>query len=92
MDLDQQQLKELRRRGHHLKPVVLTGAAGLSDAVLAEIERALNDHELIKVKLAGADKQSRQEMAERITAQTGAVVAQNIGRVVLLYRENPESS
>ncbi len=90
MGLDQEQLKHLRRLGHELRPVVLTGAAGLSDGVWNEIERALDDHELIKVKLAGADKRERRAMAEQITEQTGATVVQAIGRVVLLYRPNPE--
>ncbi len=90
MELDQSQLKQLRRLGHALKPVVLTGSAGLTDAVLAEIERALDDHELIKVKLAGASKEERREMTETIAEHTGAHIVQTIGRVVLLYRENPE--
>lgn len=90
MELDQSQLKQLRRLGHALKPVVLTGSAGLTDAVLAEIERALDDHELIKVKLAGASKEERREMTETIAEHTGAYIVQTIGRVVLLYRENPE--
>ncbi|MBK1734262.1 RNA-binding protein [Halorhodospira abdelmalekii] len=91
MDLTAEQLKALRRRGHHLKPVVLTGAAGLSEPVMAEIERALWDHELIKVKLAGADKAEREAMTAAITAATGAVAVQSIGRIVLLYRERSES-
>ncbi|MBK5936231.1 MAG: ribosome assembly RNA-binding protein YhbY [Halorhodospira halophila] len=92
MHLDPDQLKQLRRLGHALKPVVLTGAAGLSEGVLEEIERALDDHELIKVKLAGASKEERQAMTEEIAEQTGAIVVQTIGRIVLLYRENPEKS
>ncbi|MFP4146901.1 MAG: ribosome assembly RNA-binding protein YhbY [Halorhodospira sp.] len=92
MELDQDQLKQLRRLGHALKPVVLTGAAGLTEGVLEEIERALNDHELIKVKLAGASKEERREMTQAIIDRTGAVAVQTIGRIVLLYRENPEKS
>lgn len=92
MDIERQQLNELRRRGHNLKPVVLTGAAGLSISVMEEIERALNDHELIKVKLAGADKKEREEMTAEILAATGAIAVQNIGRIALLYRENPTTA
>ncbi|MFP4648028.1 MAG: ribosome assembly RNA-binding protein YhbY [Halorhodospira sp.] len=90
MELDQDQLKQLRRLGHALKPVVLTGVAGLTEGVLEEIERALNDHELIKVKLAGASKEERREMTQAIIDRTGALAVQTIGRIVLLYRENPE--
>ncbi len=90
MDLEQEEIKQLRRLGHNLKPVVLTGAAGVSSGVLEEIERALDDHQLIKVKLAGADKEERRAMTREIAEHTGASVVQNIGRVVLLYRENPE--
>lgn len=90
MELDPEQIRHLRRLGHDLKPVVLTGAAGVSEPVLQEVERALTDHELIKVKLAGADKAERRAMAERITERTGATLVQAIGRVALLYRPNPE--
>ncbi|MFW6278091.1 MAG: ribosome assembly RNA-binding protein YhbY [Halorhodospira sp.] len=92
MELDQDQLKQLRRLGHALKPVVLTGVAGLTEGVLEEIERALNDHELIKVKLAGASKEERREMTQAIIDRTGALAVQTIGRIVLLYRETPEKS
>lgn len=92
MEIDQHRIKELRRRGHNLKPVVLTGAAGLSNAVLEEIERALTDHELVKIKLAGADKEQRREMTAEIVAATGAVAVQNIGRIVLLFRDNPQQA
>ncbi|MFP4129346.1 MAG: ribosome assembly RNA-binding protein YhbY [Halorhodospira sp.] len=91
MELDQDQRKQLRRLGHALKPVVLTGAAGLTEGVLGEIERALDDHELIKVKLAGASKEERREMTQAIAEETGAAVVQAIGRTVLLYRENPDN-
>lgn len=90
MELNPNQLKELRRRGHHLKPVVLTGAAGLSNAVIEEIGRALTDHELIKVKLSATDKAARQAMTQEIEHATGAIAVQLIGRTALLYRENPE--
>ncbi len=90
MEPNQEQLKNLKRRGHSLKPVVRAGAAGLSDGVIAEVERALYDHELIKVKLADTDRDEYRAMLERLLSATGATVVQSIGRVALLYRPNPD--
>lgn len=84
------QRRHLRALGHHLKPVVMVGDRGLHDAVLAQIDRALLDHELIKVKLLGGDTQEREQAAELIHARTGAQVVQMLGRVVLLYARHPE--
>ncbi len=82
--------RHLRRLGHSLKPVVRTGSAGLSEAVLREVEIALTDHELIKVKLVADDRAQRQAFADEVLARTGAVLVQAVGQVVLLYRPNPE--
>lgn len=90
MDLDPATRTELKRRAHHLKPVVQTGAAGLTDAVLAEIDRALHDHELIKLKLAGQDRAARQAMLERICSELEAAPVQTIGHTATVYRPRPE--
>ncbi len=66
--------------------MVTVAGKGLSEAVLAEMERALTDHELIKVKLAITDRDSRKEAIALISDQTGATVVQEIGKVVLLLR------
>jgi RNA-binding protein len=76
----------LRSLAHNLSPVVMTGAAGLSEAVVKEIELALAHHELIKVKLGGADKDLRQQMSTEICTQTGASAVQIIGRILVIYR------
>lgn len=81
--------KTLRAKAHSLKPVVLTGQAGLTDSVLNEIELALDHHELIKVKLR-AERETRQEMCDHICEKTGAELIQSIGQVIVLYRENPD--
>ncbi|RFA30610.1 RNA-binding protein [Alkalilimnicola ehrlichii] len=90
MKLTEQQKRHLRRLGHQLKPVVRTGNAGLSEAVMNEIEAALEHHELIKVKLVADDREQRKQFSERICQTTQAVIVQAIGQIVLLYRPNPE--
>lgn len=82
------QRKALKARAHHLKPVVMTGAAGLTDAVLAEIELALERHELIKVRLAGTDRDGHRRANEEICRRTQAALVQSIGHVSVLYRES----
>lgn len=89
MRLNESQRRHLRRLAHDLKPVVRTGNAGLTDAVMAEIELALESHELIKVKLAGLERTDRQATIERIGDQTGATLVQSVGQVAVLYRPNP---
>lgn len=74
---------------HALRPVVHVGHSGLSDAVLAEIERALEDHELVKVRLhAPADKR---EAARALAEGTGAVLLGTVGHTVILFRRNPDA-
>lgn len=90
MALTDAQRKYLRSLGHDLKPVVLTGAAGLTPSVLAEIGGALDHHELVKVRLRGADRKEREAMIGRICTGTGAELVQRIGHVALLWRPNPE--
>ena len=79
--------RELRGRGHALKPVVSIGAAGLSRAVLREIELSLEHHELMKIKIAGTDRQTRREIIDRLCSTLGAELVQAVGHVALIYRE-----
>lgn len=81
--------RKLKRIAHHLEPVVQVGERGVSDAVIAEARRALDDHELIKVRLAG-DREARSAMARELASACEADVVQSIGRVVVLFRKNPE--
>ncbi|EGV51379.1 ribosome assembly RNA-binding protein YhbY [Candidatus Endoriftia persephone] len=90
MALSTQQNRKLKQLAHHLKPVVIIGQHGLSENVMSEIELALSHHELIKVKLAGADKAEREQLSSAITEQSGAALVQIIGRVAIFYRANPE--
>lgn len=88
--LNEQQKRHLRRLGHELKPVVRLGNAGLTEAVMKEIELALDHHELIKVKVVAEDREQRATLTEEISRATGAAIAQTIGQIVLLYRANPK--
>jgi len=84
--------RELKARAHALDPVVRIGGAGLSAAVLAEIDRGLKSHELIKVRVNGADSPEREAILADICKRTGAQPVQHIGRILVLFRENSEPS
>ncbi|MFO1373714.1 MAG: ribosome assembly RNA-binding protein YhbY [Agitococcus sp.] len=86
MSLSIAEKKRFRQIGHQLNPVVLLGGQGLTEAVLAEIDRALEDHELIKVRLGGEDRELRQAMIDEIVQSTNSQAVQTIGKLVLLYR------
>lgn len=91
MSLSPEFRKNLRRTGHALHPIVTIASNGLSEAVAAELERALRDHELIKVKLASDDRELRRALAHRIGTDFQAIVVQEIGKVILVYRHNPQA-
>jgi len=84
------QRKYLRRLGHDRNPVVLVGQAGISPNLVTELDRALNDHELVKVRARVGDRSARDQILEELAATTGAELVQRIGHVALYYRANPE--
>jgi RNA-binding protein len=86
---DKSSRRELKRIAHHLEPVVLVGDQGVSDAVIAETRRALDDHELIKVRIQ-AGRGDRAALADQLAAACDAAVIQSIGKVTVLFRRNPE--
>lgn len=86
MALTQDQKKRFRKIAHHLKPVVTVADGGLSEGVMAELERALEDHELIKVKVNVLDRDDKQAVIAAMCEETGATAAQTIGKVAVLYR------
>ena len=90
MGLDGKQRRKLRALGHHLAVVVQVGHGGVTAGVLAALEQALWDHELVKVKLASDDREARKGQAGALASGTGAEVAQVLGRTVLLYKPNPD--
>lgn len=80
--------KQLKSQAHSLKPVVMIGQAGLTTAVLAEINIALDHHELIKVKIR-AEREERKLISEKICQETQAELIQTIGQILVIYRLNP---
>ncbi len=89
MPLKASQRKQLRGLAHHLKPLVIVADKGLSESVVAEIERNLDDHELVKIKLRG-EREVRKQWATSIAAQCKADLVQTIGQVACYYRRNPD--
>jgi len=79
----------LKGRAHALEPIVQVGHGGLSDAVVTEIDRALTAHELIKVRVGGADRDEREATCSAISARTDAAEVQRVGKVLVLWRPNP---
>lgn len=88
--LTNKQKQYLKSLAHHLSPVVMLGGNGLTEGVLAEIDNALNHHELIKVKVAGADRDTKKLIIDAIVRETGAANVQTIGHVLVLYRPSNE--
>jgi len=79
----------LKAKAHALKPVVLLGVKGLTDAVINEIDIALTVHELIKIKLTGQERDDRAPLVETICQRLRAERIQLIGTIAVLYRKNP---
>jgi putative YhbY family RNA-binding protein len=73
-----------------LNPVVIIGNGGLTPGVMAEIDRCLKAHELIKVRVGGADRAERETMNINICAAIGAAPVQHLGKILVIYRERPE--
>ena len=82
----------LKARAHTLEPVVHIGHAGVTDAVLAEVERALTAHELIKVRAGSQDRDARAAVLDALCARTGAAAVQTVGKVMILWRPTPDAS
>jgi putative YhbY family RNA-binding protein len=80
----------LRARAHHLNPMVLLGAAGLTEAVVKETDRALTAHELIKVRIPGDDRDERDAIGLQLADRLGAARVQSIGKLLVLYRPRPD--
>ena len=84
------QRRHLRGLGHGLKPIVQIGKHGIDDGLVAAVDQALADHELVKVKVGEAAKLDRHEAAQAIAAKTHSEVAQVLGNTLLLYRAHPD--
>ncbi|ART83524.1 RNA-binding protein [Oceanisphaera profunda] len=90
MTLTNKQKQYLKGLAHSLKPVVLLGQHGLTEGVLAEIDLALNFHELIKVKVASEDRDTKALIIDAIVRETKAFKVQSVGHVLTLYRASEE--
>ncbi|HEX4799619.1 MAG TPA: ribosome assembly RNA-binding protein YhbY [Sphingomicrobium sp.] len=90
MQLSAHQKRYLRGIAHSLDPVVMVGQKGLTPAVLKELDGALAYHELVKVKLADADREDRAETIEALAEASSAELVQTIGRIACFYRRNPK--
>lgn len=90
MPLPEQHKRELRQRGHGLKPVVSIGNAGLNAAVIREIDLSLAHHELMKVRIGGADRDTKQQLIDALCKACNAELVQAIGHIALIYRESDD--
>lgn len=84
------QTRFLRGQAHDLKAMLQVGGKGISDALVGEVGAALEQHELIKVKVAGAEREARDAMIRELAARTGAALVQRIGHTAVLYRPSPD--
>jgi len=92
MPLSEKQRKHLRRLAHPLNPIVMLGNAGLTDAVAAELERALGDHELVKVSARLGDRDARNAALAALASRTASELVQRVGHVGVFYRRRQELS
>ena len=90
MPLTPSQRRYLRGLAHPLKPVLMLGAKGVTTSLLAELEHALDDHELIKVKLPAGEREDRETALNLLLDASRAEKVQTIGHVAVLYRRNTE--
>lgn len=89
-NVDKKKRLELIAAAHHLKPVVMVGQKGLTNNVIAEVDQALNAHELIKVKIVAEDKAIRQEIMVEICNALQAQPLNMIGNIAIIYRKKPD--
>ena len=88
-ELDEKQKKFLRGLAHPKEPVARAGQAGLTESLLTEIAAQLLAHELIKLKVAAADREARDALIIEVCAKTGATLVQRIGNIAILYKRHP---
>lgn len=82
----------LKARAHALGPVVQIGSSGLTEGIVAEVHRALTAHELIKVRIAGDDREQRVAIGDELCARTDATAVHRVGKILILWRPRPQDS
>lgn len=90
LELDMAQRRQLAASAHHLNPTVTIGKDGLTENVIGELDRSLLKHELIKVKVLDGDRDQRASLLEQICLSLNAAPVEQIGRVLIIYRINPD--
>ncbi len=90
MNLNKKQIQYLKGLAHSLKPVVLLGNNGLTEAVVAEVDFALNHHELIKIKIPTDDRETKALIVEAICRETNSTKVQVIGKTLVIFRQSEE--
>lgn len=91
MNLNKKQIQHLKGLAHSLKPIVLLGSNGLTEAVIAEIDYALSHHELIKIKIPTDDKETKALIVDAICRETNSIKVQVIGKTLIVYRQSEEA-
>ena len=90
VDLTNAQIRFLRGQAHDLKAILQVGGKGITDALAAEVDGALEHHELIKVKVAADDREARDAMIADLVERTDATLVQRIGHTAVLYRPSKD--
>jgi RNA-binding protein len=85
------QTRFLRGQAHGLKAILQVGGKGISDALVAEVDGALEHHELIKVKVAATDREVRDAMVDELAQRAGAALVQRIGHTAVLFRPSKDN-
>jgi len=85
------QKKYLRGIGHNINPMIIIGANGVTESLMKELESTLEHHEILKIKMASADRDDRKQIINYILEQTGALLVQSIGKICVIYRQSDET-
>lgn len=88
MKLSKEQRQYLKGLAHHLKPVILVGDKGITDALISECKNSILHHELMKVRVAGTDREARDAAMTELAEALNATIIQKIGHVLTLYKRN----
>ncbi|MBL4775206.1 MAG: ribosome assembly RNA-binding protein YhbY [Mariprofundus sp.] len=87
MTLNKQQRQALKAKAHHLKPVIRIGQKGITDSLIEETMQTLDRHELIKIHIAGDDRQQRNDNAEALASRCDAIMVNQIGKTCVLFKQ-----
>ena len=85
------QKKYLRGIAHNINPMIIIGANGVTESLMKELESTLEHHEILKIKMASADRDDRKQIVDYILEQTGALLVQSIGKICVIYRQSDET-